>query len=50
MVPHGVGKIWYWHDEDNSCWYPSIRIYRQTQPNDWKSVIKKLVKDLFLKS
>ena len=49
MVPHGIGKLWYWHDDDKSCWYPSIKIYRQTQPNDWKSVIKKLVKDLSLK-
>ena len=46
MIPHGVGKIWYWHDDTTSCWYPSIEIYRQTQPNDWKSVIKTLVKDL----
>lgn len=50
MVPHGVGKIWYWHDDDNSCWYPSIKIYRQTKPNDWGGVLKKLVKDLSFKS
>ena len=50
MVPHGVGKIWYWHDDDNSCWYPSIKIYRQTKPNDWRGVIKKLMKDISLTS
>jgi len=50
MVPHGIGKIWYWHDDDNSCWYPSIKIYRQTQPNDWMGVIKKLVNEISLTS
>jgi len=50
MVPHGVGKLWYWHDDDYSCWYPSIMIYRQTQPNDWMSVIKKIVKDISITS
>jgi ADP-heptose:LPS heptosyltransferase len=50
IVPHGVGKLWYWHDDDNSCWYPSIKIYRQTQPHDWNSVIKTLAKDLSLMS
>jgi tetratricopeptide (TPR) repeat protein len=45
MVPHGVGKLWYWHDDDISCWYPSIKIYRQTKPNDWKSVVKKIAEE-----
>jgi tetratricopeptide (TPR) repeat protein len=50
MIPHGVGKLWYWHDDDKSCWYPSIKIYRQTQPHDWISVIKTLARDLSLMS
>jgi tetratricopeptide (TPR) repeat protein len=46
MLPFGVGSIWYWHDDDISSWYPSIKIYRQSKSGDWHEVIKKIAKDL----
>lgn len=42
MLPYGVGSIWYWHDDDISIWYPSIKIFRQQKSNDWKSVISQI--------
>jgi tetratricopeptide (TPR) repeat protein len=46
MVSNNIGNIWYWHDEKSSCWYPSIKIYRQTKPGDWSSTIKKIDKEI----
>ena len=37
-----------WGDEETTLWYPSARLYRQEEPNDWTSVAKKVVKDLHL--
>jgi len=48
MVPHGIGKIWYWHDDNFSLWYPSIKIFRQTKPNEWKSIVKKIANEIKL--
>jgi tetratricopeptide (TPR) repeat protein len=31
---------------DRSPWYPSARLYRQTQPGDWDGVIARVVADL----
>ena len=31
---------WRWlHDRNDSPWYPSLRLFRQSQPDDWESVI-----------
>jgi len=46
IVPHGVGSLWYWHDEPKSIWYPSIEIYRQNIPNEWKNIVKKITKEI----
>lgn len=46
ILPHTKGSIWYWHDDVKSLWYPSIQIYRQKDPADWKEVIYRIVKDL----
>ena len=31
---------------EDSPWYPSLRIYRQPAPGDWKSVIQRILRDL----
>ena len=34
---------WYWgHGQQNSYWYNSIQLYRQTKMGDWEHVIKQL--------
>ncbi len=41
------GPDWRWMmGRDDSPWYPSMRIYRQSTPGDWDEVIRKVVGDL----
>lgn len=41
FVPHSKGRIWYWHDNDEySLWYPSIRIFYQSNPQNWANEIE----------
>ena len=45
MLPH-VSE-WRWMMERNdSPWYPSMRIFRQTSRGDWKDVIEAMREDL----
>ena len=38
---------WRWLlDRDDSPWYPTMRIFRQTKPGDWESIIKKVELEL----
>ena len=38
---------WRWMmGRDDSPWYPSMRLYRQTAPGDWDGVIQRVVADL----
>jgi len=38
---------WRWLlDRDDSPWYPTARLYRQEQPGDWDSVMRKVAHDL----
>lgn len=38
---------WRWMlGRNDTPWYPSLRLYRQTDPGDWGSVIQQLVADL----
>jgi len=38
---------WRWLlGRDDSPWYPSIKIYRQTEPGDWPPVIQRVMADL----
>ncbi|MCB2107840.1 MAG: tetratricopeptide repeat protein [Rhodobacteraceae bacterium] len=41
MVPRGPSLLWYWFvNRDDSPWYPSVRLFRQSKPGQWKDVIK----------
>lgn len=38
---------WRWLiDRDDSPWYPTMRIFRQTKPEDWDSVIERVTEEL----
>jgi len=38
---------WRWlEDRNDSPWYSTMRIFRQQQPNNWESVIKRVVSEL----
>jgi hypothetical protein len=38
---------WRWlQGRDHSPWYPSLRLYRQSAPNDWEGVIRRIRQDL----
>lgn len=43
LVPHGKGRIWYWHGQPHSVWYPSVRIVDQDHPEDWRLPIIKAI-------
>jgi hypothetical protein len=38
--------IYYLMEREDCPWYPSLRIFRQTQPNDWEPVMAKIAKEL----
>lgn len=38
---------WRWlTNGDTTCWYPTMRIYRQDAPRDWASVVDRVAEDL----
>ena len=38
---------WRWFlDREDSPWYPTFRIFRQSFPNDWDSVVQKIANEL----
>jgi hypothetical protein len=38
---------WRWPtDHDDTPWYPTMTLYRQTMPGDWDSVISRMARDL----
>jgi tetratricopeptide (TPR) repeat protein len=38
---------WRWLQERSDCpWYPSMRLFRQTNPGDWMSVIQRILSEL----
>ena len=40
LVPFSAGRFWYWHEEANSSWYPSISLYSQDLNFEWNGAIK----------
>jgi tetratricopeptide (TPR) repeat protein len=48
-VALGFAPDWRWmHDRQDSPWYPSMRLYRQTQWQEWASVFERMVRQLEL--
>jgi hypothetical protein len=45
MLRYGSEWRWQLHRSD-SPWYPTLRIYRQTEPGDWDGVVRHIVEDL----
>jgi tetratricopeptide (TPR) repeat protein len=42
-----INGCWRWlTGRDDSPWYPSLRVYRQTTPCDWAPVVARLCRDL----
>lgn len=39
LVPAGKGRLWYWHNEPQSIWYPSLRLFSQNDRGDWSIAI-----------
>jgi len=38
---------WRWlRDRDDSPWYPSVKLFRQTSPGDWRGVFERIASDL----
>ena len=38
---------WRWmQDREDSPWYPSMRLFRQTHPGDWRPVVERVVAEL----
>ena len=38
---------WRWMlDREDSPWYPTMRLFRQTAPGDWRPVIARIVENL----
>ncbi len=40
FLPVGLGSLWHWFlARDDSPWYPSMRLFRQTTRGDWDAVL-----------
>lgn len=47
ILPKYFGNIWYWNESNNqSKWYPSVKIYKQKQDMNWDDPIKEIKKEL----
>jgi tetratricopeptide (TPR) repeat protein len=44
LVPSGKGRLWYWHDEPQSIWYPSLKLFSQSGNRDWSDPILQATK------
>jgi tetratricopeptide (TPR) repeat protein len=40
LVPYSAGRIWYWHEEVISSWYPSVSLHSQSKSFEWSGAIK----------
>lgn len=46
LTPYAQGKIWYWHHDKTSIWYPSIKQYFQEANLTWNNAIEEVFKEL----
>lgn len=42
LLPKSFGRIWYWNYDDESIWYPSIKMITQDYEGNWDNVMSKL--------
>jgi tetratricopeptide (TPR) repeat protein len=48
LVPFALGRMWFWHEERVSCWYPTVRLYVQSADGTWDVALEQLLNDLRL--
>ena len=47
LAPASQGKIWYWFSgRSDSPWYPSMRIFEQAIPGNWRESLKAAAREL----
>jgi tetratricopeptide (TPR) repeat protein len=47
IAPRGYGRLWYWFaGRRDSPWYPSMRIFSQPAPGDWRGVLDEVARAL----
>ena len=47
LLPLGKGRLLNWgFENERSLWYPSVKIFQQKKPGDWKHPIKKLREEI----
>ncbi len=47
LLPHAVGKLWYWSEKDGRClWYPSVEFFSQDAQGGWEAPINAVAKIL----
>ena len=47
LISNGAGRLWYWFDgQEDSPWYPSMRLFQQESPGDWSAVIARVGAEL----
>jgi ADP-heptose:LPS heptosyltransferase len=45
LLPFVPDFRWFW-DREDSPWYPSMRLFRQSSPGDWDSVLSRVTSEL----
>jgi hypothetical protein len=47
LLPTGNGRLWYWFTgRSDSPWYPSMRMFTQQTPGNWRQVFEAVEKEL----
>lgn len=47
LAPLAKGRIWYWFSgRGDSPWYPSMRIFTQPSPDNWRAVLDQVAEEL----
>ena len=47
LLPKRIGTLWYWFgDREQSPWYPSLTLIRQSDDGDWSSVMRRAARRL----
>ncbi|MBI3710297.1 MAG: tetratricopeptide repeat protein [Proteobacteria bacterium] len=47
LLSAGLGLLWYWfRDREDSPWYPSMRLFRQSRLGEWDAVIARVASEL----